>query len=190
MITGIGTPSSQSRTPRPMSASMISYAWRTRKVMIGSSTRSRKPLTNVRGGVGHRRPRLCGRFRLALLQQLDRMQIGRAHKRHRSVALRPVELMRQCSCLNSTQGRRRARSNQISLEVADDRIGSKADLAALNCDFRSSPASRHRPATPACSKVPGTDNLKISAACPLCLRRIGHLLYQAMGHGGSILRNQ
>jgi hypothetical protein len=48
MITGIGTPSSQSRTPRPMSASMIPYAWRTRKVMIGSSTRSRKPLTNVR----------------------------------------------------------------------------------------------------------------------------------------------
>ena len=93
-------------------------------------------------GVGHRRPRLCGRFRLALLQQLDRMQIGRAHKRHRSVALRLVELMRLCSCLNSTQGRRRARSNEISLEVADDRIGSQGEILRLSIALPSYPGER------------------------------------------------
>ena len=31
MITGIGTPSSQSRAPRPMSASMFPYAWENAK---------------------------------------------------------------------------------------------------------------------------------------------------------------
>ncbi len=35
--------------------------------------------------------------------------------------------MRQCSCLNSTLGRRQGRSNEICLEVADVSNGSKPE---------------------------------------------------------------
>src|SRR5260370_2614700 len=42
-------------------------------------------------GVRHRGPRFLGRLRLALLQQLDRMLVGRAHERHVAVAWRPVD---------------------------------------------------------------------------------------------------
>ena len=45
----------------------------------------------------------------------------------------------------------------------------KTEVGPLQRHVRSSPDSRHCPASPACSKVPGTDNLKISAACALCL---------------------
>jgi hypothetical protein len=48
-ITGIGTPSSQSRIPRPMIASLISSIERkTQKGNRGSGNRSRKNLTSVR----------------------------------------------------------------------------------------------------------------------------------------------
>src|SRR5690242_7656560 len=37
-------------------------------------------------GVRHRRPRLGRRFRVALLQELDRDAVGRTHERHVAVA--------------------------------------------------------------------------------------------------------
>src|SRR6185312_13347124 len=42
-------------------------------------------------GVRHRGPGFLGRLRLALLQKLDRMLVGRTHERHVAVARRPVD---------------------------------------------------------------------------------------------------
>jgi hypothetical protein len=42
-------------------------------------------------GIRHRRPGLGRRLRIALLQQFDRMQVGRAHERHIAVARRAVD---------------------------------------------------------------------------------------------------
>src|SRR5471032_2203015 len=101
MITGIGTPNSQSKIPRPITASLNSDDSRTRAGVRSSNAgcvkRGRpRDLSYPRivlpvSGVRHRRPRLRRRLGVALLQKLDRMQIGRAHERHLSVARRTVD---------------------------------------------------------------------------------------------------
>ena len=42
-------------------------------------------------GIRHRCPRLLGRQRVALLQEFDRVLVGRAHEGHVAVARRPVD---------------------------------------------------------------------------------------------------
>src|ERR1700722_16504838 len=100
MITGIGTPSSQSSIPRPIIASSIprwmGNAWgrvKFRQLWAAISDASQgceAPALPV-AGVGHRRPRLCRRLRIALLQKFDRVQVGRAHESHLAVTRRAVD---------------------------------------------------------------------------------------------------
>src|SRR3984893_3343541 len=52
----------------------------------GASWQKASPMAGIR----HRGPWLCRRLRLALLQKLDRMQIGRTDERHLAVARRAV----------------------------------------------------------------------------------------------------
>jgi hypothetical protein len=90
IITGIGTPSSQSKSPRPMFASLNpqSIQQREREIYVPSDgTENVSPMSDVR----HRGPRLRRRLRIALLQELDRMQIRRADEGHLAVARRTVD---------------------------------------------------------------------------------------------------
>src|SRR6266853_2921579 len=87
MITGIGTPSSHNRIPRPTVSSAIPV-WRD----DGENFVPRRIVqVSPVAGVRHRRPRLRRRFWIALLQQLDRMQIRRANEGHVAVARRTVD---------------------------------------------------------------------------------------------------
>src|SRR3984885_9199317 len=85
IITGIGTPSSQSKSPRPIFASLESAVDSTTK-RGGLCSVKRAERSSPMPGVRHRSPRLCRRFRIALLQELDRMQIRRADEGHLAVA--------------------------------------------------------------------------------------------------------
>src|ERR1700736_6953355 len=86
MITGIGTPSSQSKMPRPIVSSINFLMNRER------SGETDVPVKLLPGaGVGQRGPRLRRRPGVALLQELDRMQVGRADERHLAVAGRAVD---------------------------------------------------------------------------------------------------
>src|SRR5260370_15683488 len=101
MITGIGTPSSQSRIPRPIISS-ISFlidgkTWKTTSCSFESDGTNRQELDEgflpglPVSGVRHRGPRLGRPLRVALLQKLDRMQILRAHEGHLAIARRAVD---------------------------------------------------------------------------------------------------
>src|ERR1700733_1849590 len=90
IITGIGTPSSQSKSPRPIFASLESAVDSTTK-RGGLCSVKRAERSSPMPGVRHRSPRLCRRFRIALLQELDRMQIRRADERHLAVARRTID---------------------------------------------------------------------------------------------------
>src|SRR3954453_10588052 len=84
MITGIGTPSIHNKIPRPIvSSSNCIVEERTLRAGAGSRGKA-LPMADV----GHRRPRLLRRLRIALLQYLDRVQIGRADECHVAVARR------------------------------------------------------------------------------------------------------
>ena len=86
MITGIGTPSSQSKMPRPIVSSINFLVNRERS---GETDVPVKLLPVA--GVGHRGPGLGGWLGIALLQQLDRMFVRRADERHHAVARRSVD---------------------------------------------------------------------------------------------------
>src|SRR5439155_23387140 len=85
MITGIGTPSSHNRISRPIVSSTIPKD--NEEPTASFQMETSLPVAGVR----HRRPRLGRRFRFALLQQFDRMQIRRADKGHVAVARRTVD---------------------------------------------------------------------------------------------------
>src|SRR4051794_21040499 len=87
MITGIGTPNIHNKIPRPIaSSSNCIVGERTPQVRAGSRKKA-LPMADVR----HRRPRLLRRLRVALLQDLDRVQIRRADEGHVAVARRTVD---------------------------------------------------------------------------------------------------
>src|SRR6476469_2166717 len=89
-ITGIGTPSSQSKSPRPMFASLNPQSIQQRNgdgYVPADLAESGSPMSGIR----HRSPWLRRRLRIALLQQLDGMQIRRANEGHLAVARRTVD---------------------------------------------------------------------------------------------------